>query len=60
VVQSARSRRISRYFDVRAGDRVVHEAAWHYPLLGFYNETLDIDVDGVRLPKPITELSRSK
>jgi uncharacterized protein (DUF427 family) len=45
------------------------DVAWSYPfplaecakiagMIGFYNETLDIHVDGVLQPKPITEFSR--
>jgi len=51
------------------GEVIEEDVAWSYPhplpdaakiagMLGFYNETLDIDVDGVRLPRPITEFSR--
>jgi uncharacterized protein (DUF427 family) len=51
------------------GKVIEEDVAWSYAMplpecakiagmLGFYDETLDIDVDGVRLPKPITEFSR--
>jgi uncharacterized protein (DUF427 family) len=52
------------------GEVIEQDVAWSYQfplsdcariagMIGFYNETLDIDVDGIRLPKPITEFSRS-
>ncbi|HEY1957044.1 MAG TPA: DUF427 domain-containing protein [Polyangiaceae bacterium] len=53
------------------GKVVEPDVAWSYAhplpdavkiagMIGFYNETLDIEVDGVRLDKPITEFSRSQ
>jgi uncharacterized protein (DUF427 family) len=58
------------YWVYKIGEDVIEQdVAWSYAtplaecvkiaaLLGFYNETLDIDVDGVRLAKPTTEFSR--
>jgi uncharacterized protein (DUF427 family) len=58
------------YWVYQQGDRIaLHDVAWSYPfplaecvkiagMIGFYNETLDIHVDGVLQPKPITEFSR--
>ena len=51
------------------GHADLEDVAWSYPtpfpeaakiagLVAFYNETLDIDVDGARLPKPVTPFSR--
>jgi uncharacterized protein (DUF427 family) len=53
---------------VRAGDTVHPDLAWtyHYPLpaiapiaglVAFYNEKLDIIVDGAALPRPHTHFS---
>jgi uncharacterized protein (DUF427 family) len=53
------------YWSVRAGDTLEPDLAWtyHYPLpsvaaitgmVAFYNEKLDISVDGVRLERPQT------
>ena len=55
----------ARYWSVRAGGAVHSDLAWsyHYPLpavapiagmVAFYNEKLDITVDGVRLERPQT------
>ncbi|OBF36301.1 hypothetical protein A5724_13450 [Mycobacterium sp. ACS1612] len=55
----------SGYWSVRAGDAVHRDLAWtyDYPLqavapvtsmVAFYNEKLDITVDGVQLPRPRT------
>lgn len=58
----------SEYFSVRVGDTVHQDLAWtyHYPLpavaaiaglIAFYNEKLDIIVDGVALTRPKTQFS---
>ncbi len=58
----------SGYWSVRAGDNLHPDLAWtyHYPLpaiaaiaglVAFYNEKLDISVDGVALPRPHTHFS---
>lgn len=58
----------SGYWSVRVGDAVLPDLAWtyHYPLpsvapiagmLAFYNEKLDIVVDGVALARPETHFS---
>jgi uncharacterized protein (DUF427 family) len=58
------------YWVYAVGGQVIEQdVAWSYAtpladcvkiagMLGFYNETLDIDVDGTRLPRPVTEFSR--
>jgi uncharacterized protein (DUF427 family) len=58
----------SQYWAVRVGDAVYPDLAWSYdyplpdvaPIAGmiaFYNEKLDIFVDGVRLARPLTHFS---
>ena len=58
----------SGYWSVRAGDTTHPDLAWtyHYPLpavgqiaglVAFYNEKLDISVDGVALSRPRTQFS---
>jgi len=58
----------SAYWSVRVGDASVADLAWTYetPLLAvapianmvaFYNEKLDITVDGEQLPRPTTHFS---
>lgn len=58
----------SGYWSVRVGDVVHEDLAWtyHYPLpavaqiaglIAFYNEKLDIVVDGTPLPRPHTQFS---
>jgi uncharacterized protein (DUF427 family) len=53
------------YWSVRVGDTLQQDLAWtyHYPLpsvaqitgmVAFYNEKLDISVDGVKLERPQT------
>ena len=64
--------RTSEYWDARVGEgvdeRVVPDAAWSYTfttaalqpiagLVAFLNEHLDITVDGVRVPRPVTPFS---
>jgi hypothetical protein len=54
----------------RVGDAVHPDLAWAYefptrqlqPIVGlvaFYNEQVDVSVDGERLPRPMTRFSRS-
>jgi uncharacterized protein (DUF427 family) len=58
----------ARYWSVRVGDTLVPDAVWSYPtpipenpkikdLLCFFNERVDITVDGVRLERPDTPWS---
>ncbi len=58
----------SSYWSVSMGDRLVADLAWAYdfptrqllPIAGmvaFYNEKVDIVVDGVRLERPVTKFS---
>lgn len=58
----------SGYWSVRVGDAVHRDLAWtyHYPLpavapiaglVAFYNEKVDLTVDGVALPRPHTQFS---
>lgn len=53
----------SNFFSAQVGDRVVDDIAWTYvlprpestPIAGlvsFYNEIVDIDIDGERIPRP--------
>ncbi|MCW2548542.1 MAG: hypothetical protein JWN96_3002 [Mycobacterium sp.] len=56
------------YWSVRLGEQIVPDLAWCYDfptrqllpiagLVAFYNEKVDISVDGVRLPRPQTHFS---
>lgn len=58
----------SAYWSVRVGEAVHADLAWMYQyplgavsriagLIAFYNEKVDIEVDGVRLPRPVTHMS---
>lgn len=58
----------SAYWSVRLGDADHPDLAWMYQyplpavsriagLVAFYNEKVDIEVDGVRLPRPVTAFS---
>ena len=58
----------SGYWSVQVGDEIHRDLAWtyEYPLpavgaiagmLAFYNEKLDIVVDGIRLPRPATHFT---
>jgi uncharacterized protein (DUF427 family) len=58
----------ARYWAVRAGDSVREDLAWSYPtplpesqkiagLIAFYNEKVDLYVDGVRQERPSTKFS---
>jgi uncharacterized protein (DUF427 family) len=59
----------SAYWSVRAGDALHPDLAWSYDfptrqllpiagLVAFYNEFVDVTVDGVRLDRPTTPFSR--
>jgi len=59
----------TEHFDARLGDHVVRDVAWSYPtpltesskienLVAFYNERVDLFVDGLLQPKPTTPWSR--
>ena len=56
------------YWSVRAGDQLHEDIVWSYPapimeapkienLVAFYNEKVDIVVDGVQLERPVTKWS---
>lgn len=58
----------ARYWSVSAGDRVREDIVWSYPepvravaaiegRLAFYNEVVDLVVDGVALPRPQSEFT---
>jgi uncharacterized protein (DUF427 family) len=57
------------YFSVRLGDDLLENIAWTYPeprhdaapvrdLVCFFNETVDLDIDGERQERPMTPWSR--
>ena len=57
------------YWSARVGDRLVDDVVWSYPepqhdaervrdLLCFFNERVDLDVEGERLERPQTQWSR--
>jgi uncharacterized protein (DUF427 family) len=58
------------HWNARVGDRVVPDVAWTYDdevrregepvrgLIAFYNERVDLDVDGIRGERPSTVWSR--
>ena len=59
----------SAYWSVRAGGTVHADLAWSYDfptrqllpiagLIAFYNEKVDIAIDGRRLERPVTHFSR--
>ena len=61
--------RTSGYWSLRAGEATRHEVAWTYDfpthqllpiagLIAFYNERVDIRVDGTLLPRPTTQFSK--
>jgi uncharacterized protein (DUF427 family) len=61
--------RTTGYWRLRAGDATHRDVAWVYDfpthqllpiagLIAFYNERVDISVDGIRLPRPKTHFSR--
>jgi uncharacterized protein (DUF427 family) len=56
------------YFSVRAGGRLVPDIAWSYPdprhdatqvrdLIAFFDERIDVTLDGERRPRPVTPWS---
>ena len=58
------------YWSARLGERVLHDIAWSYEdplhdalpvreLIAFFTERLDLTVDGVDLPRPVTPWSDS-
>ena len=58
----------ARYWSVRVGDTVVEDAAWSYPdpipenpkikdLLCFFNERVDLVIDGRPVERPVTQWS---
>ena len=59
---------VARYWSARIGDKTVKDIVWSYPspipecpkienLLSFYNEKVDVYVDGVRQDRPISPFS---
>jgi uncharacterized protein (DUF427 family) len=59
----------TEHFHARVGDRLHEDVAWVYPtalpesakienLICFYDERVDVTVDGVAQPKPVTAWSR--
>jgi uncharacterized protein (DUF427 family) len=59
---------VARYWSARVGDRLVKDIVWSYPapipeclkienLLSFYNERVDLYVDGVLRERPITQFT---
>jgi uncharacterized protein (DUF427 family) len=60
----------ARYFSVRIGDTLLADAAWSYPdpipenpkirdLVCFFNERVDLVVDGIALDRPVTPWSQA-
>lgn len=60
---------VAHYWSVRVGDTVLKDFVWSYPapipecpkienLVAFFNEKVDIYVDGELQPKPVTQWSR--
>jgi uncharacterized protein (DUF427 family) len=58
----------ARYWSVRVGDELVKDVVWSYPapvsechkianLVSFYNEKVDIFVDGEQEERPLTKWS---
>jgi uncharacterized protein (DUF427 family) len=61
---------VASYWSVQAGDTVHEDLAWSYnfpipecpkieSLIAFFNERVDLDVDGVRVERPVTPWSRA-
>ena len=59
---------VARYWSARMGDRVVRDVVWSYPspipenpriagLMCFFNEKVDLVVDGERVERPVTPWS---
>jgi uncharacterized protein (DUF427 family) len=59
---------VARHWSARVGDKLVKDIVWSYPapipecpkienLLSFYNERVDLYVDGVLQDRPITPFS---
>jgi uncharacterized protein (DUF427 family) len=60
---------VASYFHVRAGERLLENLVWTYPqprhdaeqvrdLVCFFNEAVDLDVDGEREQRPVTPWAR--
>ena len=60
---------VARYWSVRVGDKLIKDIVWSYPapipecpkienLLSFYNEHVDLYVDGVLQERPLTRFSQ--
>jgi uncharacterized protein (DUF427 family) len=60
----------SAYWSVKVGDELRPDLAWAYDfptrqllpiagLVAFYNEEVDVSIDGERLERPVTHFSRS-
>jgi len=60
---------VARYWSARIGDEAIEDIVWSYPapipecpkienLLSFYNEHVDLYVDGVLQERPVTPFSR--
>ena len=60
----------SAYWSARVGDELHPDLAWAYDfptrqllpiagLVAFYNEQVDLSIDGERLERPVTHFSRS-
>jgi uncharacterized protein (DUF427 family) len=60
---------VASYFSVRAGESLLENLAWTYPeprhdaapvrdLFCFFNEAVDLDIDGERQERPMTPWSR--
>src|SRR5262249_38514179 len=59
---------VARYWSARLGDKLVKDIVWSYPapisectrienLLSFYNEPVDVYVDGTLQDRPVTPFS---
>jgi uncharacterized protein (DUF427 family) len=60
---------VASYWHLRAGDTLYEDLAWTYPepeldggpirdLICFFNERVDLEVDGQTLERPVTQWSR--
>ncbi len=66
--RAARTREWARFFSVRLADELHRDLAWSYPdpipenpliagLIAYFNERVDLVVDGERLERPFTPWS---
>ena len=67
--RAARIREVARHWSARVGDKLVKDIVWSYPatnsrgcpkienLLSFYNEHVDLYVEGVLQDRPTTPFS---